>query len=575
MKDQPETPGKQKNPKSYLVVWVFTVLLLGGLAAVFSARPIVNAYQAWTAGRLVERAELEIDRGGLHAGYQHAWKAFELAPEDPRVLRLMGSLLMTVPTELDRAIYFYQRLKDKGDATIDDEVALVRCHLMNNRVEEAEKLLMELADKWPDDPSVLHVQADVEEHYGRSRRAAELLTEAFELETVPDKRLDLAVAMLKQGDGPMVEGAIDAIGDLAQRTDATGLRALEGRVFLVGEGRLGVEEIPGLAEKLIEHPESADQHLLMLESLRIMQNPEEKVEIVKAAIRERIGRPIHQLVKFFEWLVAEDEAEWVLDLVTKELAIRHPEVLEVYLSALIEERRWKDLDKILSQPDIPLGNFRKRLLRVKSGMVTGKDKGEVLREAYTALRLAQGSGSMSAVIEATAVAERMGDDDLFDYGLSILEGSSVLREGVLKGRFKMAKKNHDYERMRVATEKILRLSPDNEDYQEISLYLDLLLGVRLELVSFQVQEFVRQGKSGPMKEFLLAFDAFRRGDNQKASLLARQIDPWEIDQGPRAVLSAILDLGGDARRAAEIARQIPADMVLVPERRFLEAAMAQ
>jgi hypothetical protein len=550
-------------------------MLIGGLSALFSARPLVNSYQAWAAVRLVERANLELDRNNQEAAYRAAWKAFELSPEHPEVMRMMGNLLMKVPTELNRAAYFFEKLAEKGEATMDDDLALVRCLLMSDRLDEADALLSEVVSEEPDHPSVLHVRADLEARHGRGKQATELLRQAFVSETAPEKRLDLAMVILKRGDGPLVEGAIDAISDLSERKDGTGLLALEQAVFLMAQGRLGNQSGLQVAEKLTQHPGATDRHALMRESVKIMQHPEEKQEIVKGAIRERIGKPIHELVEFFDWLILEDSAVWVLDLLSGEVAMRHPGVLDVYLKALLKERRWRELDEMLAQRDLPLGELRKRLLRVRAGLLTGKDRREMLREASAILRLAKGSGDISAVLEATAIAERLGDTELIGFGLSTLEGSSLLREGALEGRFKLARKNHDFDEMQVIAQRLLQMDPGNQRYREIGLYYDLLMGRRIELVAFRLRELEDPDERGEMKGFLRAFAAYRSGNLVEAVKLARPIDPWRLDQGPRAVLAAILDLGGEPRRAADIASRIPFEMVISPERRFLKAAMAK
>lgn len=579
-KTNPELSMSSEEPresKKNLWIWVVSGLLVVVLVPVLSLAVwfLFNIYQDKSAAIRVAKANVEMDDGNLSMAHRHAMEAYKLAPESPDVMRLLAQLLMTVPTEVDRAIYFFNKLRQDGEATRKDMVALVRCYLAVGKRSEAKDLVSELMREAPDDASITYLQADVAISLGKDKEAELLLGKAMGQAIDPHEQFNIASAMITQGYTKLREIASRKIEELAEREDQVGIQALEKLSAIAKTGQMENVRVLRLIERLRVHPEASDRHLLIAESLRIFLNPKDKKQIVKVAIRERVGKPIYELVDFLEWLSENGENGWVLDLVEEEIALGNANVLNVYLNALIAEGRWRNLQKLMNQRDLLIGEVAKQLMRAKIIMGTGKSRGEALSAVSLALSMAKNSRDMNAVVEVTRLAEELQAKDLLEASLHTLEGVTTRRELALESRYILAKNRQRLQDMREIVDEILALNPSNQKFAEIDIYFDLLLGSEIELVSLQVQNVMTKGSGNrPMQIFLRLFDAFRRADYEEAILMAPAIDPESLELGPRAILAAVLDLGGDSRKAVQITERIPEEMVLPQERRFLETAKA-
>lgn len=567
--------SRKSKKRPWLPLVLITLLVLGGISTIF-ARPLYRKFKAWRAVGLVEKADKRIEAGQIVKAYEFGAEAFDLSPEHPRVMRLMGEILMSTSTEKERAIYFFEQLEESGEASVEDGVNLAKCYFATAQPSRARELINRLKTEAPDDTVVLGMLAEMERSSGNNRAAADLMKRASSGNESPSESLDLAMARFRMGEAPERFAARDKIIELSQENDPTGLRALEVLGALSQRrGVLGREMVEDLVVRLQSHPDAEDRHVLMGESLRMKLEPTQAEEIVKAAIRERLGLPIPELSAFFVWLTQHGETGWVLDLLDADTAKRHPENLGVYMSALGAEGKWDELDIFLRTEELPISEARKKLMQARVYSEKGLDTSLVLQELSGAMRSAGNSKDFNSVADALGFADRLGADELVKAGLTVLESSPLWREKALEGFYRLAKSDQDFDETKKIVGKILRANPSNERFQLMDVYLNLLSGEALEVASSGAEKLQETMPNLPSSQFLAVLSAYRAGDYEYAVEAARTIDPAQLEFGWRAILAAVIDLGGESRRAVEIAEKIPVELLFDEEKRFLNSALGR
>jgi len=571
MSDSTNRSSHSKPKAKGLPAWLLSVivlLLVGGVLLTIFAKPVFRKYKEAKASSLVEKANDRIDREEYVRAFEYASDAYNLAPLHPPVQRLMGELLMLTPTDKDRAIYFFEELRKEGVSTTDDGVNLAKCYFATGQPSKARELVRELTAADPEHSAVLSLQASIEGAGGNSAAQADLISRAVGKTEDPAEELRLVQSGLRVSDGDVRKRSRDRIIEIAEGDSITALGAVETMAGL----RLTDSETETVIDRLTNHPEAKDRHRLMAVSLQIRRDPSTRSELIKESIKARLGKPIPDLVEFFQWLLRMGESRWVLDLLDSDTAQRHPETLGIYMTALSAEGKWKELDTFLRTEALPISEARLRLMRSQCLAELGGDKELVIQELTNAIKVAGNSKDYQSVADGLRFAERMRSESTIELGLKVLEGSPVWRERALEGVYRKAQRDGDAAGMEDAVKKILKYNPSNEKFGLISVYMNLLNGTDLEIAADLTKQFAEGAPDQAEGKLLTALAAFRNADYDLAVKIARQIEPSELPYGQRAVMAGLIELGGETRRAAKIVERIPHALLLESEKRFLNIA---
>jgi hypothetical protein len=124
--------------------------------------------------------------------------------------------------------------------------------------------------------------------------------------------------------------------------------------------------------------------------------------------------------------------------------------------------------------------------------------------------------------------------------------------------------------------KLLSLKPESTLLLSQKLYLQLLIGVELEIVQQEVSRWTKPGNATrtDLESLLLALAAYRQGQTDLIrEAVSRVSKPETLPAGERAVYAALLkQSGGDAGKIFRLIERIPSALLLPEEKIFLQRA---
>lgn len=174
---------------------------------------------------------------------------------------------------------------------------------------------------------------------------------------------------------------------------------------------------------------------------------------------------------------------------------------------------------------------------------------------------------------AAAIAEEAGLYDLaakFYQGLS--EYQPKLKIPMLEKVYEMASRDRDTDEVIRVARRLLELRPENPQYIQRLLYLQLVSGSEIEV---QAHQILNQ-PAGQDRQNLLhrALAAYRLGDLRlMQENLAALKEVSDFTAGQKAVHAGLLSISGQVGPAFQIAENISSLLLLKEELRFLQRAL--
>ena len=223
-----------------LKMWIGVVLVVGAVGAFFGARPLWNYFEARKAVEIAGMVEEYLAAGDFQTAYREASRAYELAPEHPDVMRVLGKVLLRAGHS-EQAIYFFKKLEEEGGDAVSDKVLLARALRLASRDGEANDLINEIRAEAPEDSELLALLASDARARGDISQASALSQRAAAGADSPIAKLEMAVANLSLP-GVARRQAKEEIVGLMAADDGVGLRALEAGVGLSASGMLSLGE---------------------------------------------------------------------------------------------------------------------------------------------------------------------------------------------------------------------------------------------------------------------------------------------------------------------------------------------
>ncbi len=562
---------RQSKAARWVAGSLIAVLCIGlATLALLYAKPIQDSWQRWRSDKMVAEARRLAEDGQVVNAVMKAQEAYSMDPDNPSALRINGEFFSLM--KRNEAVFFLEKLEEKGGATASDRQIKIRALKNIGRDKEASAELEALLTEEPMSESLMQLSEEV---WGVRQKNANMLPliKSY-VEKHPDddaNRLRLAMVQISSTlPGETSEG-MRTLWKLAERDDAIGLQAID---FLNQLESLPPDENGQLIERLKSHPDANGWHYVAALKRTIQANPTRRNSIISEAIESAKSKKREDLVPIVRWLVEEKQFLQVLSLVSLEEAKTYQPILENYLTALTMLNRMDEIEEIVNDPKIEsiINRTLLAFYRAHLAFVTKKPDIEFRTQLITAKNAAAAEGRGSMLLSIGSYAEQRGQTDIAAEAYSGPALSRQTERPGFEGLLRCSLANGNTEGMFQASQEAVRRWPDDESYIEHYLYSCLLIGHDMELALYNAKKLnARQPSNHPAK-LVVALGHWRLRDYDKAASYLQHMDLNELTEGQRAVYAGIAASAGYEPEAIEIAGSIAAKARMLPEeRRFFDA----
>ncbi len=545
-----------------------TLIILG----IIYARPLKDSYKNMRAGSMVKEARRMAENGQIVNAVMKAQEAYSKAPESVDAIRLNFEYFTLM--KRDTALYFYDKLKNRGALTSSDEQMHVRTLLNLGRPKDASAALEKLMEVEQPSEALMKL---AEEVWGKREQNKPLLNvlRAYSEKHPDDKESAFRLAKVQVGSSnPSEVGrGRELLWTLAAQDDALGLQVLE---FISGLTSLPPQEEERLVQRLKKHPRADERHYVAALKREVAMSPAHKKEIVlDAAIRFR-DKKRDQLLPFIRWLVEEGEFRQVLAVLPEEDAKAHQGLLENYLNALTMLQRFDDLERLVNDRKVAevLDPATVTMYRAHLAYVLKKPAEELRTKLIAAKDAAHVNGRYPALLRIGQYAADRGHYDIAEeaYRLAIkaarrASASPRIEREAFAGLINACLANQNTESLLRATTDAVRRWPDDPAFAESHLYVTLLAGKDMELSLRQAQKLLQMRPADNLRKLAVALAYWRLQDIQQAVSNLQYIDLNPLSEGQRAVFAAIANSAGFRDEAVGVVKGIDPRAAMLPEER--------
>ncbi|MFV1994153.1 MAG: tetratricopeptide repeat protein, partial [Verrucomicrobiales bacterium] len=545
------------------LVTAIVMLVIAAGAFLRFAKPAYHWYRGRQATESAVQAREHIEREEWKQAFKILAEAYRLAPQQPEVLRVMAELYAFADLKKQRQMLV--SLYQTGKYLEQDLRDLIDLDIKFRDLKRASRITDVLLSSFPHSVENLETAIAVEQARGDSLAEETLLEEI--LRTSPgdrDTRFQLARLRLSSSFEEKVRSGWDEIYALGQQQDEAGLKAL----------RLTVRREPfyptrtrNVRDLVGAHPLATerDQVAALGWYYQLAVSPDEKERLLAEAVVARSGVPVSEMRDFCFWLNSIQEHQRVIELLSGDEVFATPELLTVYMTALIQGERFDRIREILDKDDglDPSSEvaFIKAQCAVHLKMDTGTIRG-FLDEAYELALIDKRSEMLPHV---AGFAERQG---LLDLAQSIYKSMTRFPQTQIAGYerlLNLAKRHRDTSAMRGIAGEIDRRIPGNPVVLKMIAYLDLLRGSGIETTLARCRKFADSNSDDREWQLFLAFGLFRMGNFEAANDILDGLTPAGFSSSHRAAYAAIAGAGGDPIAAVTIAEKLEVSLLLEEE----------
>lgn len=542
--------------------------------AVIYAKPIQDSWQTSRAESMIKESRDLMQNGQMANAFFKAQEAYQKAPHSVEAIRYNAEIFLHVRPET--TIWMIDQLKDKGAETLEDKMRRVRALAKLNRSKEAEAEYQKLLREERASEALMKLGEDL---WGTKQQNPAVLAMMKEVaaKNPDDIASTLRVARVQVASNlpTQVAEGIDSAWKIAQSDDVTGLQALE---FLDGLPAIPVEFAIKFIQRLKTHPKGDDRHYIAALKREVKLYPERKTSIITEAMKRYRERRRDELQPFIRWLVEEQQFLEVVTLVTEDEAKAHQGLLENYLTALTMLRRFDQIERIISDPDVAkiLDPTTHAMFRAHLAFVTSKPAEEFRSLLITAKDMAERNARFSALQRIAEYAEARGHFDIAEdaYRLTVAAArraaspqSPLVERAALKGLITASEKNGHSEASFNACRDAITRFPEDTDFLDKALYISLLVGHEIENSLKKAGTLLQAQPKDHQRKLMMALAHWRMSDAQRAIEYLQYMDLNHLTEGQRAVFAAIAASAGFQEQALGVAKAIDPKSSMFPEER--------
>ncbi|WP_395750181.1 tetratricopeptide repeat protein [Prosthecobacter sp.] len=556
-------------------------MVVFGTACWYSYPHITPLVKNWLAHRHLPETRRQIQQKNWMEAATSLRDARRWAADDPEVLRVTLEFLNAAAAEDTRAtLNILLRLQAAGAATPEDLTLMGMTHLRQGEVARARQIYSQLPPETRQQRQGLELQAELLHAAGDTAKAEAVRRQALLCDPDDPESLRQLAEMDLQSLEPSRREAMSArLWQVARAGNAAAPVAIE---ILAASTALTVpqlEELSGLVEALAGPASEREPTRFKVQSARLRLQPHLRNEFIDQEIRRWKNRTPTQTAPLVLWLAAEREYDRILRLVPAQTAARHTDLLPPYVDALRARKKWQELNTLLTTGgiDAAYSKLRIRLWQVETQAHLRPDNDRI-RQLLLGIFEDAGRGDDPVItLDVASLSEQLNQWDLAEkcYATVITKHPRA-SPALLPRLYQMAAYQHDGPGMLSASARLLACKPDNPMILAQTLYLQLLLGIELELAGEQLRSVSRDTAAPSDRLCLLqALAAFRAGQLQAVNdPISRVAKPEALTAGERAVFAGLLKLsGGDNGQAFRLVERISPGLLLPEEKRFMKRAL--
>jgi len=571
--------ARTRSKRLRLILFTAALLVFGAICW-FGYPHVTPLTKQWLARRLLPELRQQIKERNVQQSAATLREARRWASDDPEVLHASLDFLSSFGGDPRSSISIVRRLQEIGAATPDDLVLLGKMHARVGEIAKAREIHNQLPPAVRQQHNGLELQADLLQAAGNNRDANAVRRTALQNAVDdPESLRQLAAIDLVSNDPARRNAMSERLWQLSRTDSPVSLTAIE---LLSKFKDLTVPQCDELF-RMVEAVPTADNRSeaarFSMLSARLRLSPQLRDEVIAQEIMRWKDRTPSQTVPLVNWLVNEREFSRILRLVPAQTAARYTDLLPAYVDALRGTSKWQELDTFVTtggiDPAFPVQKIR--LWQVETQHHLRPDP---QRSRQILLRIYEEAGrgdDLATTLAAGSLAEQLNQWDLAERCYAaIIAKHAKARQPLLPRLYQMTAYQHNGPGMLSASAQLLELKPESTQLLSQKLYLQLLLGIDLELAQSQLQNVLQAAaERTDMMHLLQALAAFREGQMEAAhSPLSQVTHPEDFNAGMRAVYAALLKLsGGDAGKVFRLVERIPTALLLPEENRFLQRAL--
>ena len=550
---------------------VLLILISLGLStlAIVYARPLYNAAQEWYATRLIRDARQLADAGDVINAVLKAQDAYSMCPENLEAIRLNAEFFTRM--KRSEATYFWDKLASLTELTPSDSQLRVRALLNEDRNKEAREQLEHLITRHAADEGVLKLAQEVTSSGLLDIALLDKLKEYSALH--PDDRvslLRLARLQLQAGTSSEATQAIASLWALSEGTDDSSLDALQ---LLDDYPDLPAQDAPRLIQRLLEHPRTHAALQVRAARRQAKLNPSQRPALFARLIDQFQDAAREELLPLVVWLVEERAFSQVHSLLSRreDRVVSFQPLLEHYLTALTALNRMEDLQRLLAEPRVNslLSRSTTDFYRLHLAFLTRQPKEELRNRMKAAILHAEQEGRVEILLSIGKYGEQRALHDLAADAYRAAMRSRRTYADALESLLRVTLISGSSSDHLAALHDATRLWPENQDYQERLVYMQLLTGKEMETALWQAEKLLTIRPQDTVTRLLVAMGCWRLRPPQELADHLKAIDSERLSHGQRIVLAMIARMAGSPTEARRATASIPADATLFPEERQL------
>lgn len=579
---QPSSGGSASARREQRTLLLFVAaMLVFGVGCWLAFPHVTQLTKQWLGRRHLPELRQHIKEENWQAAAAAMREAKRWAPNDPAVNRACLEFITSINGDPRATIGLIRQLQEVGAATPDDLALLGKMHARLGETAKARAVYDRLPLDAREQPHGLELQAELLKADGHYERASEVQREAFKSSPADaDSLRQLAIIDLSSSDPSRRSAMRTRLWQVARSDSPLFLTAIE---LLARTKELTVPQVAELFQ-IVEASTIASARRetarFVLLSARMRLSPQLRADTIDQEVARWKNRPPAQTTPLVAWLAEEHENTRILRMVSAQAAARYTDLLPHYVDALRGERKWQELNTLLTKGGIDAA-YPAQKIRLWQVEAQAHLHADPTRARQTLVRIFEEAGrgdDLATTLQAGNLAEELNQWDLAQNCYQAIASKHTRTQPAMLAKvYQMAEYQHDGPTMLKTCTRLLALQPESTLHLTQKLYLQLLLGIDLEMAQQELPGVSTPDDASQTDRLhlLRALAAYRQGQlDLVRTSLPGVVKPAALTAGERTVYAALLkQTGGDAGTVFRLVERIPPLVLLPEEKVFLQRAL--
>lgn len=573
----PESGIESAQHELRRLILFFVAMLVFGVSCWFAFPYVTKVAKQWLGRRHMPELQRQIKDQNWPKAAAAMREAKRWAPNDPDINRACLEFITAIGGDPRDTISLIRQLQEVAAATPDDLALLGKMHAKLGETAKAKKIYDQLPLETREHLHGLELQAELLTANGQYERATEVRREALISNSFDANSLRQLAAIDFSSSAPSRRNAMrERLWQIARSDNLLSLTAVE---LLARTKELTVPQANELLKIVEALPDMSPQReavRFIVLSTQIRLSPQQRGDTIDHEITRWKNRPLVQTKPLIAWLDEEHEYSRIQSMVSAQAAARYTEFLPHYVNALRGEGKWQELSTILTRGGIDSA-YPAQKIRLWQAEAQIHLHADPTNARQTLARIFEEAGrgdDLAITLQAGNLAEQLNQYDLAQNCYQAIASKHPSTQPTMLAKvYQMAEYQHDGPGMLKACSQLLALQPENTVRMTQKLYLQLLLGIDLEMAQ---KDLLGLSKfDNDQRHLLQALAAFRQGQlDLVRNILPGVSKPASLAAGERSVYAALLKLtGSDAGTVFRLVERIPSPLLLPEEKTFLQRAL--